>query len=99
MSPRAQRRNDRLGSGVGDSGEAAMHNRGRRAKSCRGAAPKERDMTDAAPPETRDIGTVEDRFFTIRDFPLANGTVMPEATIAYETYGRLAPQNGSKGAR
>jgi homoserine O-acetyltransferase len=48
-------------------------------------------MTDAAPPETRDIGTVEDRFFTIRDFPLANGTVMPEATIAYETYGRLAP--------
>ncbi len=48
-------------------------------------------MTNVATPETRDIGTVEDRFFTIRDFPLANGTVMPEATIAYETYGRLAP--------
>ncbi len=48
-------------------------------------------MTDAATLETRDIGTVEDRFFTIRDFPLANGTVMPEARMAYETYGRLAP--------
>jgi homoserine O-acetyltransferase/O-succinyltransferase len=36
-----------------------------------------------------DIGTVEDRFFTIRDFHLMNGATMPEATIAYETYGRL----------
>ena len=48
-------------------------------------------MTDAATLETRDIGAVEDRFFTIRDFPLVNGAVMPEARIAYETYGRLAP--------
>ncbi len=48
-------------------------------------------MTDAATLETRDIGTVEDRFFTIRNFLLTNGAVMPEATIAYETYGRLAP--------
>ena len=47
-------------------------------------------MTDGAALRTDDIGTVEDRFFTIREFPLANGTVMPEATIAYETYGRLA---------
>ena len=47
-------------------------------------------MTDGAALRTEDIGTVEDRFFTIRDFRLANGTVMPEATIAYETYGRLA---------
>src|SRR5947208_10374900 len=47
-------------------------------------------MTDGAALRTQDIGTVEDRFFTIRDFRLANGTVMPEATIAYETYGRLA---------
>jgi len=38
-----------------------------------------------------DIGVVEDRFFTLRDFRLQNGTTMPEATIAYETYGRLAP--------
>jgi homoserine O-acetyltransferase len=45
---------------------------------------------DGAATSTRDIGTVEDRFFTIRDLRLINGTVMPEATIAYETYGRLA---------
>src|SRR5579862_5447140 len=48
-------------------------------------------MTDGAALSTQDIGTVEDRFFSISDFPLANGTVMPEVTIAYETYGRLAP--------
>ena len=47
-------------------------------------------MTDGAALRTEDIGRVEDRFFTIRELPLANGTVMPEATIAYETYGRLA---------
>ena len=48
-------------------------------------------MNEAAAPPTDDIGTVEDRFFTLRDFSLANGTVMPEATLAYETYGKLAP--------
>jgi homoserine O-acetyltransferase len=48
-------------------------------------------MNDAAPPRTADIGIVEDRFFTIRDFPLSNGAVLPEAVIAYETYGTLAP--------
>jgi len=37
------------------------------------------------------IGSVEDRFFTLRNFPFTDGTVMPEATIAYETYGRPAP--------
>lgn len=36
-----------------------------------------------------DLGTVEDRYFSLRDFRLQSGTVMPEATIAYETYGRL----------
>ncbi len=36
-----------------------------------------------------DLGTVEDKFFTIHDFRLADGTVMPEATIAFETYGHL----------
>ena len=46
-------------------------------------------MTDGAALRTEDIGTVEDRFFTLRDFRLANGTVMPEARIVYETYGRL----------
>ena len=29
--------------------------------------------------------------FTTKDFKLASGTVMPEVTIAYETYGALAP--------
>ncbi len=48
-------------------------------------------MMDGLAPRTADIGPVEDRFFTIRGLRLANGTVMPEATIAYETYGRLAP--------
>src|SRR5262249_40304740 len=37
------------------------------------------------------IGTVEDQFFALADFRLANGEVLPEATIAYETYGRLTP--------
>jgi homoserine O-acetyltransferase len=48
-------------------------------------------MNDGAPIHTADIGPVEDRFFTLRDFRLTDGTVMPEATIAYETYGALAP--------
>jgi homoserine O-acetyltransferase/O-succinyltransferase len=38
-----------------------------------------------------DLGTVEDRGFLIRGFRLLSGSVMPEAKIAYETYGRLAP--------
>ena len=37
-----------------------------------------------------DLGTVEDRYFEIRDFRLQGGTVMPRVRIAYETYGRLA---------
>src|SRR5436190_1607180 len=47
-------------------------------------------MNDAAALRTQDIGTVHDQFFTLRDFPVADATVMPEATIVYETYGRLA---------
>jgi homoserine O-acetyltransferase len=46
---------------------------------------------DGTAPTTRNLGTVEDRFFSIRDFRLAHGETMPEATIAYETYGRLSP--------
>ncbi|HTV43772.1 MAG TPA: alpha/beta fold hydrolase [Stellaceae bacterium] len=38
----------------------------------------------------RDLGTVLDRKFSIQDFRLQNGTVMPAVDIAYETYGRLA---------
>jgi homoserine O-acetyltransferase len=41
--------------------------------------------------EIADIGAVEDRFFTIPEFRLAGGAALPNATIAYETYGRLAP--------
>ena len=37
-----------------------------------------------------DLGTVEDRSFVISNFRLQDGAVMPEAKIAYETYGRLA---------
>src|SRR4051812_32816125 len=48
-------------------------------------------MNDGPALRTADIGTVHDQFFTLRDFRLANGLVLPEATIVYETYGRLAP--------
>src|SRR5438477_11614202 len=48
-------------------------------------------MNDLPRHPAAEIGAIEDRFFTLRDFPLTDGTVMPEATIAYETYGRLAP--------
>ena len=54
---------------------------------------------DGQAPATGEIGTVEDRFFTIRDFRLTNGEIMPEATIAYETYGTLAPPNSPNGGR
>ena len=47
-------------------------------------------MNDAAL-RTQDIGTIHDQFFTLRNFRVADGTVMPEARIVYETYGRLAP--------
>ena len=47
-------------------------------------------MNDLPLRPAADIGAVEDRFFTLRNFPLTDGTVMPEATIAYETYGRPA---------
>jgi len=34
---------------------------------------------------------VESRLFTARDFQLESGVVLPELTLAYETYGALAP--------
>ena len=33
----------------------------------------------------------ESKLFTTRDFKLESGVVLPELTLAYETYGRLAP--------
>src|SRR5690242_17089967 len=65
----------------------------------RPAGKRSDDMTEAAALRTEDAGMVEDRFFTLRGFRLADGTVMPEATIAYETYGRLAPPSGPNGGR
>jgi hypothetical protein len=56
-------------------------------------------MNDLPLRPVADIGAVEDRFFSLRNFPLADGTVMPEATIAYETYGRRAPPYGPNGGR
>lgn len=37
------------------------------------------------------LDAVESRLFTTRDFKLASGAVLPELTLAYETYGTLAP--------
>ena len=37
-----------------------------------------------------ELGTVGDRSFSIANFRLQNGSVMPTAKIVYETYGRLA---------
>jgi homoserine O-acetyltransferase/O-succinyltransferase len=38
-----------------------------------------------------DLGSVEDNIFRIAGFRLQNGIVMAEVRIAFETYGRLAP--------
>ena len=47
-------------------------------------------MVGSVMPRGADLGVVEDRSFLISDFRLQSGTVMPQAKIAYETYGRLA---------
>src|SRR5271169_213458 len=54
------------------------------------ASLRRKTMNDLPLRPPADIGVVEDRFFTLRNFLLTDGTVMPEATIAYETYGRPA---------
>lgn len=48
-------------------------------------------MSAAAAIAAAEIGAVEDKKFRIRDFRLQSGAAMPEVEIAYETYGRLAP--------
>jgi len=42
-------------------------------------------------PNSQSLDGIESRLFTTRDFRLASGTVLPELTLAYETYGTLAP--------
>lgn len=37
------------------------------------------------------VGIVETKKFVTKDFKLQSGAVLPEMTIAYETYGKLAP--------
>ena len=45
----------------------------------------EETMNDLPLRPAADIGAVIDQFFTLRNFRLTDGTVMPQATIAYET--------------
>ena len=54
-------------------------------------------MTAASAEATSDAP--ESRLFTTRDFKLENGVVLPELTLAYETYGRLAVDGRYQGRR
>jgi homoserine O-acetyltransferase len=49
-----------------------------------------RPAGDAAAPSGALVG-VEQRMFTAKNFTLESGGTLPELTLAYETYGRLAP--------
>lgn len=55
----------------------------------RSAAARSPAVSAAAAAHASGIDNVESRAFTIRDFALECGKVLPEAAIAYETYGRL----------
>jgi homoserine O-acetyltransferase len=49
-------------------------------------------MKPVAPgPATAVLDDVESEGFTTRDFRLESGVTLPELTLAYETYGQLAP--------
>jgi homoserine O-acetyltransferase len=53
--------------------------------------PKRPDDKDAAQRPGRALVGVENRMFTTKSFTLESGQTLPELTLAYETYGRLAP--------